>query len=121
MALPATRPVKETIGHYWSFAWPLIINASAELGSIFIINLFLGRLATAELAIAAFGVVHGLVSLLMAPVRNLAQSAQTLVARREDVRTIIVFTAQLVAIFALLALVLFQTPLRDTILGAWSG
>ena len=51
----------------------------AELGSIFVINLFLGRLRTAELAIAAFGVAHGLVSLLMAPVRNLAQSAQTLV------------------------------------------
>jgi Na+-driven multidrug efflux pump len=121
MALPATRPVHETIGQYWSFAWPLIINASAELGSIFTINLFLGRLATAELAIAAFGVVHGLVSLLMAPVRNLAQSAQTLVARREDVRTIIVFSVQLVGLFMLLGLVLFQTPLRDTILRGLVG
>lgn len=121
MALPATRPVQQTIGQYWSFAWPLIINASAELGSIFVINLFLGRLRTAELAIAAFGVVHGLVSLLMAPVRNLAQSAQTLVARREDVRTIIVFGTQLVGLFALLALVLFQTPLRNSILRGLIG
>ncbi len=122
MALPATRPVHETIGQYWTFAWPLIINASAELGSIFTINVFLGRLPSAELAIAAFGVVHGLVSLLMAPVRNLAQSAQTLVARREDVRTIIVFSSQLVGIFALLGLILFQTPpLRDTILRGLIG
>ena len=81
MELPAARQSKETFARYWSFAWPLIINGSAELGSIFVINLFLGRLRTAELAIASFGVVHGLVSLLMAPVRNLAQSAQTLVAR----------------------------------------
>lgn len=121
MALPATRKTNETISQYWTFAWPLIINASAELGSIFVINLFLGRLTTAEQAIAAFGVVHGLVSLLMAPVRNLAQSAQTLVARREDVRTIIVFTTQLVVIFALLALVLFQTPLHATILRGLIG
>ena len=100
MELPVARQSKETIARYWSFAWPLIINASAELGSIFVINLFLGRLRTAELAIAAFGVVHGLVSLLMAPVRNLAQSAQALVGRREDVSVLLVFSAQLVTLFS---------------------
>jgi progressive ankylosis protein len=131
MALPATRQSSEamavglmaddTIARYWSFAWPLIINASAELGSIFVINLFLGRLRSAELAIATFGVVHGLVSLLMAPVRNLAQSAQTLVGRREDVRVMIVFAAQLITFFTLLALVLFHTPLRATILTGLIG
>lgn len=121
MQLPAARQTSETFTRYWSFAWPLIINASAELGSIFVINLFLGRLRSAELAIAAFGVVHGLVSLLMAPVRNLAQSAQTLVARREDVRTMIHFATQLVGVFTLAALVLFHTPLRDTILRGLMG
>src|SRR5690606_7859913 len=105
----------------WRFAWPLIVNSSAEMGVIFVINLFLGRLQRAELAIAAFGVVHGLVSLLMAPMRNLTQTAQTLVARREDVRTIVVFTGQLVAGFTLLALVLFHTPLRDRILRGIMG
>ena len=121
MALPKARQTGETVARYWSFAWPLIVNASAELGSIFVINLFLGRLKTAELAIAAFGVVHGLVSLLMAPARNLAQSAQTLVARREDVRVMLTFSLQLVAFFTLLALVLFHTPLRDTILRRLMG
>jgi hypothetical protein len=121
MALPAARQSKETFARYWSFAWPLIINGSAELGSIFVINLLLGRLRAAELAIAAFGVVHGLISLLMAPVRNLAQSAQTLVARPEDVRTMLMFTVQLVAFFMLLALVLFHTPLRDTVLRGLMG
>src|SRR5262245_8645502 len=121
LALSAARQSQETFGRYWTFAWPLIINGSAELGSIFVINLFLGRLRTAELAIAAFGVVHGLVSLLMAPVRNLAQSAQTLVAQREDVRTMLVFSAHLVAFFTVLALVLFHTPLRDTVLKGLMG
>src|SRR4029453_815171 len=115
MELPAARQSKETIARYWSFAWPFIINASGELGSIFVINLFLGRLRTAELAIAAFGVVHGLVSLLMAPVRNLPQSAHTLAGRREDVSILLAFSAQLVIVFTLLALILFHTPLRDII------
>jgi Na+-driven multidrug efflux pump len=121
LQLPADRPQKESFGRYWTFAWPLAINASAELGSIFVINLFLGRLRTAELAIAAFGVVHGLVSLLMAPVRNLAQTTQTLVAHREDVRTMMLFAAQLAAFFTLLTLLLFHTPLSERILRGLIG
>lgn len=121
MKLPRERESVEPLIRYWRFSWPLIINASAELGSIFVINLLLGRLHTAELAIAAFGVVHGLVSLLMAPVRNLVQTAQTLVGRREDVRVMAIFTAQLVGLFTLLALVLFHTPLRDSILRGLIG
>lgn len=116
MALPSGRNTQETFGSYWRFSWPLVINSSAEMGVIFAINLFLGRLTEAELAIAAFGIIHGLISLLMAPMRNLAQTAQTLVTRREDVRVMFVFMAQLIAGFTVLALALFQTPLRDSIL-----
>jgi Na+-driven multidrug efflux pump len=121
MKLPYDRTSTESMARYWQFSWPLIINASAELGSIFVINLFLGRLHAAELAIAAFGVVHGLVSLLMAPVRNLMQTTQTLVGRREDVRVMAIFSAQLVGLFTVLALVLFHTPLRDGILRGLIG
>ena len=121
MRLPAVREAKDTLFGYWRFAWPLIINGSAEMGVIFVINLFLGRLSEAELAIAAFGVVHGLVSLLMAPMRNLTQSAQTLVKRPEDVRQMLVFSSQLVAIFVIAALVLFETPLRDWMLKSVMG
>lgn len=121
LRLPAVRDGVDSFLGYWRFAWPLIVNSSAEMGVIFVINLFLGRLGRAELAIAAFGVVHGLVSLLMAPMRNLTQSAQTLVARREDVRTMLLFTGQLVAGFTGLALVLFHTPLRDRILRGVMG
>ena len=115
-ALPAVRKTNDTLLSYWRFSWPLMINQSAEMGVVFTINLYLGRLTEAELAIAAFGVAHGLVSLLMGPMRNLVQTTQTLVERREDVRVMFVFTSQLVALFALLALVLFQTPLRDLVL-----
>ena len=115
-ALPDGRQGGESFWGYWRFAWPLIINGSAEMGVIFAINLYLGRLNESELAIAAFGVIHGLVSLLMGPMRNLAQTAQTLVSRREDVRMMTVFTGQLIAGFIVVALLLFQTPLRDVIL-----
>jgi hypothetical protein len=116
VALPADRQTYDTFAGYWRFSWPLIINSSAEMGVIFAINLYLGRLNDAELAIAAFGIIHGLVSLLMAPMRNLAQAAQALVTRREDVGVMFVFMAQLITGFMVLALVLFQTPLRDKIL-----
>ena len=121
LALPKERQTGDTFGGYWRFSWPLIINSSAEMGVIFAINMFLGRLSEAELAIAAFGVIHGLVGLLMGPMRNLAQTAQTLVSRREDVRVILVFTGQLIAGFMVLALLLFQTPLSDVILRGIMG
>ncbi len=116
LRLPSERSDRTTFLGYWGFAWPLIINTSAEMGVIFAINLFLGRLNNAEFAIAAFGVSHGLVSLLMGPMRNLTQTAQTLVSQREDVRVMLVFTGQLIAIFALLAIALFHTPLREEVL-----
>jgi O-antigen/teichoic acid export membrane protein len=120
-ALPPGQAAKGLFGSYWRFSWPLVINSSAEMGVIFAINLFLGRLQEAELAIAAFGIIHGLVSLLMAPMRNLAQTAQTLVSRREDVRVITVFMMQLIGGFVVFALILFQTPLRDTVLRGVMG
>lgn len=119
--LPATREPQAGFRTYWRFAWPLIVNGSAELGSILVINLFLGRLSRAEVAIAAFGVVHGLISLIMAPLRTLAQSAQTLVTRREDLRSLFVFTGQLVIVFTMLSLALFNTPLEDRILRGIMG
>ncbi len=121
LAMPAGRQIKDRFVEYWRFAWPLIINASAEMGVIFVINLFLGRLSKPELAIAAFGVVHGLVSLLLGPMRNLTQSAQTLVAGREDVRTMLTFTLHLIVFFALLALICFQTPFKHVILSDIMG
>jgi hypothetical protein len=116
LQLPAMRRATGSFFGYWRFAWPLMINQSAEMGVVFTINLFLGRLQEAELAIAAFGVAHGLVSLLMGPMRNLLQTTQTLVSMRQDVRVMLIFTGHLIGLFMLLSLVLFETPLRDAVL-----
>ncbi|MEC8852291.1 MAG: hypothetical protein VXX43_10035, partial [Pseudomonadota bacterium] len=56
-AMPAGEKTPLIFGQYWRFSWPLIINSSAEMGVILAINLFLGRLNDAEIAIAAFGVI----------------------------------------------------------------
>ncbi len=108
-------------GALWRFAWPLMLNQSAELGVVFVINLFLGRLADADLALAAFGVAHGLVSLLMAPMRNLTQTAQTLERTPADARVLTRFTLQLVAAFAALAAIVFWSPLRHVVLASVMG
>ncbi|MCP5150311.1 MAG: hypothetical protein H6983_09835 [Ectothiorhodospiraceae bacterium] len=105
----------------WRFSWPLVLNQTSEIGAIFVVNLFLGRLAHPDLALAAFGVVHGLVGLLFSPMRNLVQTAQTLVANRDDARVMVGFTLQLVAFFATLAYVLFHTSLETWVLRGVMG
>ena len=116
-ALPASTgdelPTKRAL---WRFSWPMMLNNGSEMGVVFIINLFLGRLASPEVALAAFGVVHGLVSFLFSPMRNLAQTAQTLTGSRADAGVLVRFTLHLVLGFGLLALLLFYTPLATVVL-----
>lgn len=114
--LPATAPERPGLREMWRFSWPLVLNQSSEMGVVFVINLFLGQLARAELALASFGVVHGLVSLLMSPMRNLAQTGQTLTGSPADAGVLFRFALQLAAGFALLAVALFWTPLNAVIL-----
>lgn len=104
------------IGEMWRFAWPLMLNSSAEMGTVFVISIFLGRLASPDLALAAFGVVHGLTSLLMSPLRNLLHTAQTLVRNAADRTKMTRFSVQAVAAFSLLAVGLFDTPAHRVVL-----
>lgn len=122
-ALPATDPdaPRPRARELWRFAWPLMLNSSTELGAVFVISIFLGRLADPDLALAAFGVVHGLTSLLMSPMRNLLPTAQTLARSVADQGALLRFAAQAVIVFALIALGLYGTPMRDVILEQWMG
>jgi Na+-driven multidrug efflux pump len=88
---------------------------------VFLINIALGRLASPDLALAAFGVVHGLASLLFSPVRNLVHTAQTLVRSAADRAVMTRFALHLAVVFALLALVLFDTPLAHHVLAGVMG
>ena len=120
-ALPAVAGPPPRIRELWRFAWPLMLNSSAEMGTVFVISIFLGRLLHPDLALAAFGVVHGLTGLMMSPMRNLLHTAQTLARSAADRAALGRFAAQVVAVFALIAIGLFDTPLSHVVLGRLMG
>lgn len=115
-----TQP-QASYAQFWRFSWPLMITQMSENGVVFVLNLFLGRLADPDLAIAAFGVVFGLVRLILAPLRNLVNTAQTLVHRREDLRVMFRFTFGLLLFYIGMIVIMFYTPLRGWILGTAMG
>ena len=120
-ALPAFGKEQPTDRQLWSFSWPLMVTTMAENGVNFIINFFLGRLANPDLALAAFGVVNALKSLVASPLRNLMQTAQALVHSRADMRVILQFAKRLTLVYALIVGLLFYTPARELILGDVMG
>lgn len=105
----------------WTFSWPLMITQVTENGVTFVINFFLGRLANPDLALAAFGVVNALKSLVASPLRNMAQTAQALVHDRHDMAVIFRFANWVTVVYVLLVGLLFYTPMREVILGGVMG
>jgi Na+-driven multidrug efflux pump len=105
----------------WKFSWPLMITQVTENGVSFVINFFLGRLANPDLALAAFGVVNALKSLVASPLRNMAQTAQALVHSRHDMRVILRFAHRVTLVYVVLVAIMFYTPLRDVILSGIMG
>jgi O-antigen/teichoic acid export membrane protein len=121
------RQLRETGGEQfsyrslWRFSWPLMITQSSENGVVFVINLFLGRLADPDLALAAFGVVNGLKALIVSPLRNVVQTAQALVQTRADMRVLTSFTHRLTLGYFVLVGIMFYTPMREVILNGIMG
>ncbi len=95
----------------WRFTWPLMVNQFSENGLAVLINIFLGRLLRADLALASFGVVRGLVMLLNGHMRNLAQTAQALVKTREDMRVMLRFSLRVILFLTGAVALLIMTPL----------
>jgi Na+-driven multidrug efflux pump len=119
--LPARGGEQASYRQMWNFSWPLMITQVTENGVTFVINFFLGRLANPDLALAAFGVVTALNSLVASPLRNLVQTAQALVHNREDMRVMLRFSHRLALVYSVLVLALFYTPMRDVILNGIMG
>ncbi len=106
---------------FWSFSWPLMLMQITENGVMFVLNFFLGQLKNPDLAIASFGIVYGLVRIILAGPRNLVQTSQSLVHGREDLRAMFQFTLGLILFYCGLIFVLFYTPLNEWILGVVIG
>jgi len=114
--LPAEGGEQPSYRHMWAFSWPLMITQVTENGVPLVINFFLGRLANPDLALAAFGVVNALTSLVASPLRNLVQTAQALVHSRGDLHVILRFAHRVTLVYVVLVASLFYTPMRDVIL-----
>jgi O-antigen/teichoic acid export membrane protein len=119
--LPAGGGEKASYRQMWGFSWPLMITQITENGVTFVINFFLGRLANPDLALAAFGVVNALNSLVASPLRNLVQTAQALVHSRHDLRVMLQFAHRVTLVYVMLVGALFYTPMRDVILSGIMG
>ena len=119
--LPASGGEQHSKRELWIFSWPLMITQITENGVSFVINFFLGRLANPDLALAAFGVVNALKSLVASPLRNMAQTAQALVHSRHDMRVILQFAHRVTLVYVVLVACLFYTPMRDVILSGVMG
>jgi Na+-driven multidrug efflux pump len=119
--LPAHGGEQASYRQMWGFSWPLMITQVTENGVSLVINFFLGRLANPDLALAAFGVVNALKSLVASPLRNMAQTAQALVHNRDDMHVILRFANRITLVYAVLVGCLFYTPLRDVILTGVMG
>jgi len=119
--LPARGGEQASYRQLWGFSWPLMITQISENGVTFVINFFLGRLANPDLALAAFGVVTALNSLVASPLRNLVQTAQALVNNRTDMRVMLRFAHRLALVYSVLVLGLFYTPMRVVILNGIMG
>ena len=105
----------------WKFSWPIMIMQTAESGVIFTINLFLGRLARPELALAAFGLLDSLMRVIVSPPRNVIQTVQTLVRFRRDVRVIVTFAVIVGAGFAGMMLLFHVERVRTWVLEGVMG
>jgi Na+-driven multidrug efflux pump len=114
--LPAKGGEQVSYRHMWAFSWPLMITQVTENGVSFVINFFLGRLANPDLALAAFGVVNALTSLVASPLRNMVQTGQALVHSRHDMQVILRFAHRVTLVYVVLVASLFYTPMRDVIL-----
>ena len=121
LALPVAAGAPPAHREIWHFSWPLMLSQASQNGVAFTTNFFLGRLANPDLALAAFGVMDGLWRVLLGPLRNLVQTAQTLVRSRQDLRTLLRFTVQIVVGFAAVAALFFFPPVRRYVLDVVMG
>src|SRR5688572_22303304 len=119
-ALPATGGEQASYRQMWKFSWPLMITQVTENGVSFVINFFLGRLANPDLALAAFGVVNALTSLVASPLRNLVQTAQALVRNRHDMQVMLRFAHRVTLAYVALVGIRCCRPMRAvTMSGSW--
>lgn len=114
--LPARLEAVPSYLKLWRFSLPIMLMHGMEHGVAFALNFFLGRLPRPELALAAFGVMDGLVRVVLGPIRNLVHTTQAMVRSRADMRVLVAFSGQLGLMFAGIMLLFNVDLLRRAVL-----
>ncbi len=120
---PLTLPPPEHepgFGEIVRFGFPLAYASGLQQAVPILISAILGRLPDATIALAAFGVLRGLLFLLASPLRNLQQAYLTLARGPEDYQAMVRFHRRIGGTLAVL-LVLVAFPLRNPILSGLLG
>jgi progressive ankylosis protein len=111
---------EKSTGQILRFALPLAFSSGIQQTIPVVIAAIIGRLPDATLALAAFGVVRGLLFLLAGPMRNIQQAYLTLVQNRSDYATLIRFFLRVGVGMGLLTL-LVAFPFNQWVLGQALG
>ncbi len=117
--LPADEADAST-GTILRYAFPLAWSSCLQQTIPLLINAILGRLPDAAMALAAFGVIRGLLFLLAGPMRNLQQAYLTLVRRADDYPELVRFHLRVASGMGL-ALLAVAGPLSQPVLGRLLG
>lgn len=102
------------------FAFPLAYSSCLQQTIPLLIAAIIGRLPDGPLALAAFGVIRGLLFLLAGPMRNLQQAYLTLVKDLLDYSTLVLFFRRVGGGMALLV-ILIAYPFNTLVLGRIMG
>jgi hypothetical protein len=103
-----------------AYAFPLAYSSCLQQTIPLLINAIISRLPDGPQALAAFGVIRGLLFLLAGPLRNLQQAYLTLVVSHADNRVLLQFFRRVSGGMALL-MILIVWPLNELVLGKIMG
>lgn len=111
---------QKTTREIFQYGFPLAYSSCLQQAIPLLISAIIGRLSDGAMALAAFGVIRGLVFLLAGPMRNLQQAHIALIKTSRDSRRLLRFSISLATLLSLLLLIT-AGPAEKVILGQILG
>jgi len=111
---------EKNLREIFSYGLPLAYSSCLQQAIPLLISGIIGRFSDGAMALAAFGVLRGLVFLLAGPMRNLQQAHLALVKSRRDSHLLIRFSLSLAVTLSILFL-MAAGPFQQVIMGNLLG
>ncbi len=118
--LPASGKAEKSFAEIFRYGFPLAYSSGLQQTIPLLINAIISRLPDGTLALAAFGVIRGLLFLLAGPMRNLQQAYLTLVEKAADYSVLLCFFRRVSLGMALIMLAV-AWPLNRPVFGVLMG